>query len=84
MSEVKFEVEVIQPKLLGNFEAFVVAIDNYTKQFEIEVTSENLKDAKESGAELNKIKKQVKETAKKYLDEAMEPINNFKSEVAKI
>jgi hypothetical protein len=84
MSELKFEVEVVKPKLLGNFDAFVVTIDEYTKQFEIEVTSENLKDAKESGAELNKIKKQVKETAKKYLDEAMEPINNFKTEVAKI
>jgi hypothetical protein len=84
MSELKFEVEVVKPKLLGNFDAFVVAIDEYTKQFEIEVTSENLKEAKESGAELNKIKKQVKDTAKKYLDEAMEPINDFKLEVAKI
>lgn len=81
---IPFEIEVTKPKLLGNFESFTLALDDYTKQFEIEVTSNNLKEAKESGAKLNKIKKQVKETAKKYLDEAEAPIKAFKEEVKKI
>jgi hypothetical protein len=84
MQELMLTIETTQPTLIGNFDSFTKALDSYTKQFEIEVTSDNIKEAKESGAELNKIKKQVKETAKKYLDDVLVPITKFKAEIAKI
>lgn len=78
------EIEIVAPSIIANFEDFKANLDTYTKQFEIEVKSDNLKEAKESGAELNKLKKQVKETAKKYLDEIEAPIKVFKEKIKEI
>jgi hypothetical protein len=85
MKDITLEIEIKQkPVLFATFGTFDKKIREYTQKFEMEVTSENLKEAKESGAEINKIRKNIKELSKKYLDEIIEPIVQFEDELKKI
>ncbi len=78
------QIEVVAPKIVANFEDFKSNLEVYTKKFEIDVTSENIKEAKESGANLNKLKANIKSEAKKYLLEVEAPIKEFKSKLKDI
>jgi len=78
------EIKVVAPKIVANFDEFKNGLEVYTKKFEIEVTSENIKEAKESGANLNKLKANIKSEAKKYLLQVEAPIKEFKMKLKEI
>jgi len=78
------EVEIVEPKIITNFDDFKSSVTEYTKKFEIEVTSENIKEAKASSASLNKLKSDIKSEAKKYLNTLEAPIKEFKEKLKEI
>ena len=64
---ISLEVEVVEPKIITNFNEFKNNVDVYTKKFEIEVVSNNLKDAKDASSSINKLRAEIKEKARGYI-----------------
>ena len=59
-------------------------LDENLKKYEVVVSEDAVKDAKKDMAELNKIKKSIKDVAKKAIDEYMEPVAVFKEKLKEI
>lgn len=75
------QVKVIGAVVVGDFEEYEKALAENVKRFEIDVTSENLKDAKTTAAALNKMRAKLKEQSAEYLAKLQAPVDEFKKKM---
>lgn len=66
--------------LKTNFDDVKEFVKTELKKYEMEVTEETVKEAKDVMAKLNKVKGEVGETYNRYIDDLSSPINQLKSE----
>lgn len=66
--------------LKTNFDDVKEFVKTELKKYEMEVTEETVKEAKDVMAKLNKVKGEVGETYKLYIDDLSSPINQLKNE----
>lgn len=84
-NEMIFAVDEIQlPELKTNFEQFKSELILAVEQFKIEVTENNIQEAKKMMASLNKIKSAIKEKEKATIDVFRKPVDSFKSQIKEL
>ena len=81
---IEFQVETTLPVLQSNFEIVKQHLAENLKRYEIEVTQQNLPDAKKMATGLNKISKQIDDCKKDKLKEIESPVNIFKEQVKEL
>lgn len=67
-------------ELVTNFEDVKNEVITQVEKYSIDVTEENLKEAKQVMADLNKVKSGISAKYKQYIDTISQPINKLKSE----
>lgn len=67
-------------ELVTNFEDVKNEVIKQVEKYSIDVTDENLKEAKQVMADLNKVKAGISDKYKQYIDSISQPINQLKSE----
>jgi hypothetical protein len=77
MQELKIDSQIAV--LRANFEEVKSSLVENLKKYDIEVTSDTVKEAKKQATELNKLADEIKKRGKAVIDEQMQPIDAFKS-----
>lgn len=77
-------IEVIKPEIQQNFDEVKTDLIESTAKYEIEVTADNLTTAKKAGADINKIRSDLKSRAKEYIDVMEAPIIEFKAKLKEL
>lgn len=67
-------------ELVTNFEDVKNEVIKQVEKYSIDVTDENLKEAKQVMADLNKVKAGISDKYKQYIDSISQPINQLKTE----
>jgi hypothetical protein len=85
MEQLEFAVESIQlPELKSNFDKFKSELILAVEQFKIEVTEDNIQEAKKMMASLNKIKGAIKDKEKATIDVFRKPVDGFKAQIKEL
>jgi len=77
-------VKTQQPIIEANFEVVKQQLIDGLKTYDVIITSETVKDGKAMAAEINKIKKAIKDQEKKALEEILGPSNEFKDKIKEL
>jgi len=72
------------PQIVSNFAEMKVWLQENLKKYEIEVTEENLPDAKKMATELNKLSTVISKTKSEKIKEITAPVDVFKAEAVEI
>lgn len=85
MEQLEFAVESIQlPELKTNFEKFKNELVLAVSQFKIEVTEDNIQEAKKMMASLNKIKTNITEKGKETVAIFKKPAESFREQIKEL
>jgi hypothetical protein len=85
MEQLEFAVESIQlPELKSNFEKFKAELVLAVEQFKIEVTEDNIAEAKKMMASLNKIKANITQKSKETVAIFKKPVDSFRQQISEL
>jgi len=74
----------ILPVIHANFGEVKTALTEQLKKYEIDVTVENIQEAKTAATEINKVQKSIKELGKSSADLHEKPIKEFKEKIKEL
>jgi len=74
----------VLPIIHANFDEVKTALSTQLKKYEINVTVENIAEAKAQATEINKVQKSIKELGKSAVDMHQKPINEFKDKIKEL
>lgn len=74
----------ILPVIHANFEEVKTALSTKLGEYKMEVTVENIKQAKDAATEINKVQKSIKTLGKEAVDLHQKPITEFKDKIKEL
>lgn len=77
-------VKTTLPKIEANFDVVKKQLIDGLKTYDVIITADTVKDGKNMAAEINKIKKAIKDQEKKALEDILGPTNEFKEKVKEL
>jgi hypothetical protein len=82
--ELEFVVDSTVPVVTSNFDKLKANLTEKLKEYELEVTQQNIPEARKLAAQLNKIAGSIDDRKKEILQRIELPINHFKEHVKEL